>query len=285
MRPHRLGMSKSKGNLVNSWLLDTTASMPTNMRLLTISLGLLAYMVSLVSATALTYKLAAHEKACFYSNVSQKGAKIAFYFAVSAPSATLHHSVPSGRFKADEFGDDRSNQVVNSMLTTRSPVQGRRSSWMEQKRGRETLSLQRLMKATTSSASIIRWAPSQRSLSTSKLRYEAFFVCHCHTHLLGLTTLTLTWSFRLKTKLAPSCPQSKAPIQNRHPLWRSPSLSFRQSSRPSHEIKSISGHARIETLAPWEVRKGAFSTSPSSKVWWWYAWLDYRFLSSVSSSR
>ena len=37
----------------------------------------------LVSSTALTYKLSANEKACFYSNVENKGAKIAFYFAVS----------------------------------------------------------------------------------------------------------------------------------------------------------------------------------------------------------
>jgi len=42
--------------------------------------GLLAAMVD---ATALTYKLGASEKACFYSNVEHKGAKVAFYFAVS----------------------------------------------------------------------------------------------------------------------------------------------------------------------------------------------------------
>jgi hypothetical protein len=36
-----------------------------------------------VSATALTYKLTANEKACFFTNVENKGAKIAFYFAVS----------------------------------------------------------------------------------------------------------------------------------------------------------------------------------------------------------
>ena len=37
----------------------------------------------LVSATALTYKLAPNEKTCFFTNVEQAGAKIAFYFAVS----------------------------------------------------------------------------------------------------------------------------------------------------------------------------------------------------------
>ncbi|KAH8591481.1 emp24/gp25L/p24 family/GOLD-domain-containing protein [Bisporella sp. PMI_857] len=46
--------------------------------------GLLALLSPLVSATALTYKLAANERACFYSSVESKGAKIAFYFAVQA---------------------------------------------------------------------------------------------------------------------------------------------------------------------------------------------------------
>ncbi|KAH7323924.1 emp24/gp25L/p24 family/GOLD-domain-containing protein [Rhexocercosporidium sp. MPI-PUGE-AT-0058] len=46
--------------------------------------GLLACLSPLVSATALTYKLGANEKACFFSNIENKGAKIAFYFAVQA---------------------------------------------------------------------------------------------------------------------------------------------------------------------------------------------------------
>jgi len=53
------------------------------MRLLLVIYGLLPYFLSLASATALTYKLAPNEKACFFANVEQKGAKIAFYFAVS----------------------------------------------------------------------------------------------------------------------------------------------------------------------------------------------------------
>ena len=38
---------------------------------------------NVVSATALTYKLAPHEKACFFTSVNQAGVKMAFYFAVS----------------------------------------------------------------------------------------------------------------------------------------------------------------------------------------------------------
>jgi len=54
------------------------------MKLSLISCSLLVCISPLVSATALTYKLGANEKACFYSNVEHKGAKIAFYFAVSS---------------------------------------------------------------------------------------------------------------------------------------------------------------------------------------------------------
>lgn len=46
----------------------------------------LASLVSSVSATALTYRLEANEKACFYTNVEQANAKVAFYFAVSTLS-------------------------------------------------------------------------------------------------------------------------------------------------------------------------------------------------------
>ncbi|KAI8623823.1 emp24/gp25L/p24 family/GOLD-domain-containing protein [Xylariaceae sp. FL1651] len=48
------------------------------------SVGLLAWLVSLVSATALTYKLQANEKACFYAAPNRQGQKIAFYFAVQS---------------------------------------------------------------------------------------------------------------------------------------------------------------------------------------------------------
>ncbi len=56
-------------------------------------LGLFAYLLACSSATALTYKLTPNEKACFFTDVKQEGAKIAFYFAVRLhlkphPSAT-----------------------------------------------------------------------------------------------------------------------------------------------------------------------------------------------------
>lgn len=44
----------------------------------------LASLVSSVTATALTYRLEANEKACFFTNVDQSNAKLAFYFAVGS---------------------------------------------------------------------------------------------------------------------------------------------------------------------------------------------------------
>ncbi len=49
--------------------------------------GLLACLASQAAATALTYKLLANEKACFYTSTNNKGEKVAFYFAVSLPRA------------------------------------------------------------------------------------------------------------------------------------------------------------------------------------------------------
>ncbi|RJE25186.1 Endosomal cargo receptor Erp3 [Aspergillus sclerotialis] len=64
------------------------------MRLQSLALGLLATLVSSVSATALTYKVEASEKACFYTNVEQMNSKIAFYFAVqSGGSFDIDYSV------------------------------------------------------------------------------------------------------------------------------------------------------------------------------------------------
>lgn len=39
-------------------------------------------LLACVYATALTYRLEAHEKACYFAQVEHKGTKLAFYFAV-----------------------------------------------------------------------------------------------------------------------------------------------------------------------------------------------------------
>ncbi|MCJ1467498.1 Transmembrane emp24 domain-containing protein 3 [Pseudocyphellaria aurata] len=64
------------------------------MRLFAILYGLLACKIYLVYATALTYRLTPNEKACFFTFVQEKGAKLAFYFAVqSGGSFDVDYSV------------------------------------------------------------------------------------------------------------------------------------------------------------------------------------------------
>ncbi|KAF1945531.1 endosomal cargo receptor [Clathrospora elynae] len=61
--------------------------------LLTLASALLAYATA-VYATALTYRLDAHEKACFFAHVENKATKLAFYFAVqSGGSFDVDYSV------------------------------------------------------------------------------------------------------------------------------------------------------------------------------------------------
>ena len=55
------------------------------MRASTIAAGIIACMVTDVAATALTYKLSANERACFYTDTKKDEEKIAFYFAVRVP--------------------------------------------------------------------------------------------------------------------------------------------------------------------------------------------------------
>ena len=56
------------------------------MHISTLWAAVLALFATSISATALTYKMQPNEKACFFTNVAQKGAKIAFYFAVCLAS-------------------------------------------------------------------------------------------------------------------------------------------------------------------------------------------------------
>lgn len=63
----------------------------TKMRLTTTALiGLLATTITSVTATALTFKLEANEKSCFYTYSDQPDAKVAFYFAVGHNKTYTH---------------------------------------------------------------------------------------------------------------------------------------------------------------------------------------------------
>ena len=76
------------------------------------SVGLLAWLISLVSATALTYRLGANEKACFYAVSPKENTKMAFYFAVCIQCiASLRLTLT--------FFPRRSNPVALSISTTK----------------------------------------------------------------------------------------------------------------------------------------------------------------------
>lgn len=100
-----------------------------------------------------------------------------------------------------------------------------------------------------------------------------------------LPTVWLLTGIRLRTNNAPRYHQSKAHHRNKRPRWRSLSSSSQASSRLSPGTKSIFGQERTGISAQSEAQKGGFSTSVLSRVWWWCAWLDYRFSLSDSSSR
>jgi hypothetical protein len=85
--------------------------------------GLIACLINNVAATALTYKLAANEKACFYATTKKEAEKIAFYFAVRLPSQPA-----SPRYAFANKHKYRFKAAVLSMSITRSGVLGARSS-------------------------------------------------------------------------------------------------------------------------------------------------------------
>ncbi|KAI9688311.1 MAG: hypothetical protein M1820_010271 [Bogoriella megaspora] len=82
------------------------------MQLLVGLASLLACFASTVSATALTFELKPHEKSCYFAQPSNKGQKMAFYFAVQSGGAfDVDYSVigPSEKIildgKAERQGD------------------------------------------------------------------------------------------------------------------------------------------------------------------------------------
>ncbi|KAI5193529.1 thymine dioxygenase [Aureobasidium subglaciale] len=77
--PIKNGLIMNVGDMLMRW-----SNVLFEMAPLFALLGLLGFLTSFVSATALTYKLPPNGKECFYSHIEQKGAKVAFYFAVQS---------------------------------------------------------------------------------------------------------------------------------------------------------------------------------------------------------
>ena len=88
------------------------------MKLTSLAYGLAALFAGQASATALTYKLVANEKACFYANNQDKGQKIAFYFAVRL---IPEFQVPQQRLRTNRLL--RFNPEVLSMSISRLQAQ------------------------------------------------------------------------------------------------------------------------------------------------------------------
>ncbi|KAL8743738.1 MAG: hypothetical protein Q9190_003938 [Brigantiaea leucoxantha] len=87
-------MGKNIGNAIGKVYGPIKTSTPRAMRFHLTLLSLLGLILPLISATALTYKLQPNERACFFSQVTQKGSKLAFYFAVqSGGSFDVDYSV------------------------------------------------------------------------------------------------------------------------------------------------------------------------------------------------
>ncbi|CAK7240574.1 MAG: hypothetical protein STHCBS139747_002018 [Sporothrix thermara] len=79
--------------------------------------GLAAWFATDVTATALTYKLSAGEKACFYAQAPTKGEKIAFYFAVqSGGSFDVNYEVidPNGKTVLDGLNERQGDFVFTA---------------------------------------------------------------------------------------------------------------------------------------------------------------------------
>lgn len=91
------------------------------MRLPTLVAGLMALMASNVAATALTYKLTANERACFYAATKNPNEKIAFYFAVCGAPFLLQQLCCTRLIRLLTLSaQSRCNRAVRLMSTTSS---------------------------------------------------------------------------------------------------------------------------------------------------------------------
>ncbi|KAJ5182978.1 hypothetical protein N7492_000594 [Penicillium capsulatum] len=80
----------------------------------------LASLVSSATATALTYRLDANEKACFYTDIDQLNSKVAFYFAVqSGGSFDIDFTVtaPGGKIIQDGSKERQGDFVFTAQST------------------------------------------------------------------------------------------------------------------------------------------------------------------------
>lgn len=258
-------------------------------------MGLLALLIPSVSATALTYKLEAHEKACFYADVQQKDVKVAFYFAVSLDSSMRIYGIRPRRYeitvktsRANGVEMYRFNPVAPSTSIIQLPDHLIKWFWMEPRNDRAiSYSLPKAL-VNIASVSVTKCRLSRRNWWTLRLRYG-------HLRRFNITALLLRtivnwfgmrlWLYRLRTSKKPSYRPDKVPVPNKPPRWKNPSQRFPISCLRSRATRNTSELVKTVTSALCAVLSGGFSTSASSKVWWWFLWLVCRFSLCASFSR
>lgn len=91
--------------------------------------------------------------------------------------------------------------------------------------------------------------------------------------------------FRLKTKSRPNYRRARAPVLSRPPLSKNPLPRSLICCRRFLGTKSTSAHAKTGISAPCAVLSDESLISVLSKAWWWFPWLDCRFLLFGSSSK
>lgn len=243
-----------------------------------LSCSFLACVSPLVSATALTYKLSANEKACFFSNVENKGAKIAFYFAVCASFTSC--ILATILIRAD-VGSSR--RIFRCWIRGRGPQWQDNHGWKERATGRLCLHSWRdgriqvlLQQRNEHLFREVCGLRDRCTFSKLPLFYDPSNDNGWH---------VLSALIRLRTKSAHLSQRSKAHLLNRHLRWRNLYSSSQANSRRSQGTRSTSARERTGISARLEVRRGESSTSVLLRAWWWYAWRDCRCLLCGSSSR
>jgi hypothetical protein len=130
------------------------------MHVLTTVVALIGCITSFASATALTFKLPANEKDCFYAHVDRAERKIAFYFAVQSggdfDSMIFGYGIEASGYNADRA---KIQSTTPSSVPANCPAR-KRSYSAARKSAREISSSLRTASENTASAST---TPSQLS--------------------------------------------------------------------------------------------------------------------------
>ena len=191
-------------------------------------------LLTTISATALTYRLEAHEKACFFAHTEHKGTKLAFYFAVqSGGSFDVDYSVVG---PADKLILDGTKERQGDFVFTANEAGEYKFCFGNEMSTFAEKMVDFEIAVRPSPNPFVHGEQRGRSLTTSP--------------------------HRSKTKPpVPSSPPNKAPPPNKPPSSKNLSSSSAPNYPPSPATKSTSARARIATSALLRVLRGVYSSS------------------------